>query len=447
MKKSLYLFSMMLSFAALTSCSSDDEPQVISPVEEEEPSNGEETPPNEEEENQEEEKTRTISLTDAQKSAVERNNDFAFNLYRTILQSEEFKGKSNVVSPLSLTFALGMLNAGATGQTQSEIVKLLGFDGSDSQAVNDLCSLLIQGAPTVDDAVVLKLANLVATDKTVQLEPQFQQDVADYYDGEAASFDFSSHEAVDYVNDWCKEKTEGLIPSLIDRLDGMIGVFLNAVYFKASWTVPFDPEETAEGEFTTPDGSKQMLQMMHRDSALFYLNGELYKTLGLNYGGGENWMMYVLLPNEGHSVEEVVGSLNSQSWSQQTELIPFFVEYPLSSLEVDVLLPRFKTQSSLHLEKTIADMGAPSMFLPRQELTGISSNYKDLLVNMILQKACIEVSEEGTEGAAATVGGWAGADGEYKHYVPEFHATRPFVYLIQEISSGAIFFIGTYLGE
>ena len=88
------------------------------------------------------------------------------------------------------------------------------------------------------------------------------------------------------------------------------------------------------------------------------------------------------------------------------------------------------------------------MFLPRQKVTGISSNFKDLFVSMVLQKACIEVSEEGTEGAAATVIGWAMANGNDTGTTsfPEFHATRPFVYLIQEMSSGAIFFIGTYYG-
>ena len=98
-------------------------------------------------------------------------------------------------------------------------------------------------------------------------------------------------------------------------------------------------------------------------------------------------------------------------------------------------------------------MGAPTMFTPDlAEFPNICSNFKqDLYVGLMKQKAAIEVDEEGTKASAVTV-----AEIEKTAYGPwdiekpmniDFHANRPFVYVIQEASSGVIFFLGTYRGE
>lgn len=156
---------------------------------------------------------RSISLTDSQKEAVIRNNDFTFNFYRALSKTDGLKGKSNVVSPLSLTYVLGMLNAGATGQTSSEILKLLGYEDNDGQSLNELCKELIDNAPNVDESVKLRLADLVATasNRSITLTDDFSKTVKNYYDGETTSLDFTSQSAVDFINGWCSEKTEGMI--------------------------------------------------------------------------------------------------------------------------------------------------------------------------------------------------------------------------------------------
>lgn len=434
MKKSNLLWmSVLLCLFPLCGCNSDDEPQKDIPVEEENPLNGEEN-------------TRTISLTDAQKDAVASNNDFAFSLIRTLSRTDELKGHSFVVSPLSLTYVLGMLNAGAMGQTSREILELLGFSKDGTETVNELCKQLIDKAPIVDKSVMLHLANLIAADKSVQLEDQYLQDAKRYYDSEVASLDFLSVDAVSYINDWSKRKTEGIIPNITDRLEGVLAL-LNAVYFKASWYGAFDKAETRDSTFTLLDGSQKTLPLMHRKDALFFMSNDLYKTIGLTYGSGRNWTMYVLLPYEGRTPDDVLGSLNSKSWADKLTEASLMMELQKSA-EVDVLLPRFKTNSEICFNSVVTEMGAPSIFLPKGELTGISSNYKDLCVNLVKQKASIEVSEEGTKAAATTVIRWSSSPGdESLPSVPEFHATRPFVYLIQEVSSGAIFFIGAYYGD
>ena len=396
-----YAMSVILSAMMLTGCSNDEE--IVKEPENANLPDEENEPIKEEQENA----VRSIHLTDAQKQAVSRNNDFAFNFYRAVSQTEELKNKSNVVSPLSLTYVLGMLNAGATGQTGSEILKLLGFGEGDSQTVNELCKELIDNAPGVDNAVTLRLANLVVTasNHSFTLADDYSQTVKDYYDCEATSLDFNSQIAVDYINGWCKEKTEGMIPSIVSKkeIESAVLALLNAVYFKAPWTNPFNKEETRDMSFTRENGEKQNLPMMHRDNALFYAPGDIFKTLGLSYGSGKNWTMYILLPNEGKTVNDVLSSLSAKMWAEYTYAASMFSESGLTTM-VDVLLPRFKTENSSNLNDVIAGMGAPSMFLPRQEFSRISPTAKDFFVSLVKQNAAIEVTEEGTEAASFSRG-------------------------------------------
>ena len=181
--------------------------------------------------------SRTIILTDAQKVAVSKNNDFAFNFYRQLIQQQELnlKEKSNIVSPLSVTYAMGMVNDGARGKTAEEITKMLGFDDGSAQDINELCKQLIDNAPFVDEQVTLKLADCIITNLGIDLSEQYQKDMTDYYQAETFSKDFSQKSTVDFINDWCDKHTEGMIKKIIDQLDPMAQmVLMNAIYFKAA---------------------------------------------------------------------------------------------------------------------------------------------------------------------------------------------------------------------
>ena len=455
MRKSYY-YVVLAAFMTMSfsGCSSDEvtveEAEVVRPddnknAQDEGESNGDMSDPN-----TGSVVVRSISLTDSQKEAVTRNNDFTFNFYRALSKTDGLKGKSNVVSPLSLTYVLGMLNAGATGQTSSEILNLLGYGDNDSQALNDLCKELIDNAPIVDESVKLRLADLVATasNQSITLADDYSKTVKDYYDGEAVSLDFTSQAAVDFINGWCSEKTEGMIPSIVskDNLAASLLVLLNTVYFNAPWTHPFDEAETIEMNFTREDGVKVTLPMMHREDAVYLGYEEACQVLGLSYGEGQRWTMYILLPHEGKTVNDVLDGLSTKRLERFAGFTSKYVENGKSTA-VDVLLPRFKSESSNLLNEMIAGMGAPSMFKPMNEFTGMSPQAKDLFVGIIKQNAAIEVSEAGTEAAAATVVAMLTSDGIHTGSVPTFHANHPFVYLIQEASSGAVFFIGTYQGE
>lgn len=379
-------------------------------------------------------KTQYIELTQEQKALVAKSNDFSFNLYRAIHAADN--QKSNITSPLSVAYVLGMLNDGAAGNTAKEISQVLGF-GATKQTINEYCKALIDQAPIADPSVILQIANIIAANQDVTLEKDFKNDMQNYYSAEVASLDFSKQSSVDYLNSWCKEKSGGMIPSIIDALSPEdLLVLMNAVYFKATWTEKFDEKETQEGVFTKADGSTIKLPMMHRNAQIRYCTNDVYTGIWLPFGSGDRWSMKVLLPEEGKTIDDIVRSLTGESWENN------YWQHAI----VDIKMPRFSTKSDIMLNDMVSKLGAPSIFDPQKaDFSLISKNQKQFYVSQMKQKAAIEVNEEGTKTTAVTVSMMTGSN--IVNGKGEFHANRPFVYVIQEWSSGAIFFIGTFQGN
>ena len=379
-------------------------------------------------------KTQYIELTQEQKALVAKSNDFSFNLYRAIHAADH--QKSNITSPLSVAYVLGMLNDGANGNTAKEISQVLGF-GATKQAINEYCKALIDQAPIADPSVILQIANIVAANQDVTLEKDFKNDMQNYYSAEVASLDFSKQSSVDYLNTWCKEKSGGMIPSIIDALSPEdLLVLMNAVYFKATWTEKFDEKETQEEVFTKADGSTIKLPMMHRNAQIRYCTNEVYTGIWLPFGSGDRWSMKVLLPEEGKTIDDIVKSLTGESWENN------YWQHAI----VDIKMPRFSTKSDIMLNDMVSKLGAPSIFDPQKaDFSLISKNQKQFYVSQMKQKAAIEVNEEGTKTTAVTVAMMKGSN--IINGKGEFHANRPCMYVIQEWSSGAIFFIGTFQGN
>ena len=379
--------------------------------------------------------TRAIELTQDQIAFVEKNNDFSFNLYRAINEADN--KNSNITSPLSVTYVLGMLNDGAAGQTAKELTQVLGFGDNNKQAINEYCKSLIEQAPVADPSVALKIANIVAANQDMTLMDAFCKDMQDYYSAEVASLDFSKSSSVDYLNTWCKEKSGGMIPSIIESLNSQdLLVLMNAVYFNATWTEKFDEKDTKQEAFTMADGSKTTLPMMQRKAKIQYNESDLFTAIGLPFGSGDKWSMRILLPKEGKTTSDVINSLNSDFWKKA-----FW-----QTAQVDVKIPRFTTRSDIALNSMVAKLGAPSIFNSGvADFSLISKNQKGLFVSLLKQKAAIEVTEEGTKTTAVTAAMMCGFNAVADK--GNFYANRPFVYIIQEASSGAIFFIGSFQGN
>jgi serpin B len=304
---------------------------------------------------------------------------------------------------------------------------------------------MIDEAPRVDPKVTVKIANCIDINsaRDISLFPQYEADMLKYYNAQVDALDFTNNSNVDIINDWCNTHTNGMIPKILDRLDpGAAMCLLNAVYFKASWTNEFDPKNTRDKIFTKQDGTMLEHKMMHVSiKGVAYGSNNLCKMLSLPYGNG-NYSMIVLLPHEGKTIGDIIQSLSAQQLEQQRT-------QEMTIHNVDILMPRFTTESEIQLEQVLSSMGMPLAFHPLAAQFSKMIKGEELWVSMMMQKAKIEVNEKGTKASAVTIakGVTKSLSGDNRPRHVEFHATRPFVYYIVDNSSGTIYFMGTYCGE
>lgn len=402
-----------------------------------------------------------VKLTAEQTLFVNDNNKFTMNFLKTVNEADR-SGKSFIYSPLSITYVLGMVNDAATGLTEKELEETLGFHQGGIQAVNDYCKKLIDGLPKVDDKVTLNIANAIFLNKDFTLKPQFEQDMQTYYDAKAEALDFSASNTLDHINGWCKEKTNGMIPSILDDIDPlMVSYLLNAIYFKADWTSKFDPKNTKNETFTTENGNISTdIPMMHQNVLIQYINNSMFSAIKIPYGNGL-WNMMVMLPEKGFTTDHIINHLAALglngvegAFCEIEDGIATMSVKSFSPHEVDLKLPRYETSSDTDdiedgLIGLMQKMGINRAFDER--LAEIPNMCElPVYIDMMRQKAKIKVSEEGSEAAAVTVAGVANYSmGSEPIEYPKatFHANRPFVYVIREQSSGVILFVGKFTGE
>jgi serpin B len=397
-----------------------------------------------------------IQLTEAQIQFANDNNQFTLNFLKTVNEVDQ-SGKSFIYSPLSITYVLGMINDAAVGETEKELEQTLGFHEGGIQAVNDYCKKLIDGLPKVDEKVTLDIANAIFLNKDFTLKPQFEQDMLAYYDAKAEALDFSASSTLDHINGWCKEKTNDMIPTILDEVDpSMVSYLLNAIYFKADWASKFDQKNTKEETFTTESG-KTKLPLMHQNVLIQYAKNGVFSSVRIPYGNGE-WSMIVMLPENGKTTDDIISHLASYGLTMYGfcgTMGDTFQPY-----EVDLKLPRYETSSDTSNLDTKEPDKKEGLIGIMQKM-GINRAFIDGLaeipnmcevpvyIDMMRQKAKIKVNEEGSEAAAVTVAGMkyeSMAHEPIEYPKATFHAKRPFVYVIREASSGVILFVGKFTG-
>ena len=431
MKKNLMWVAVALMTAMITTgCSkSDDEatteelkmPEVIMP---DEPLSNENND------------LKQISLTRAEQLLVKGSNEFAFNLFRKVISQ-----KSEIVSPISVTYALGMLNNGAAGETQAEINKVLGFGDTGADGINDFCRKMLTEAPNLDKLTKVMIANTIYMNKGYQLKSDFITKANTFYDAEPETRDFNDGKTRDVINKWGNDHTEGMIPEVLkeDEFDpSAVSYLLNAIYFKGAWSEKFDKGNTKDETFTTETGEKKQVPMMHQEHVFNYTEDETCQALSLPYGNNA-YCMTILLPKEGKTINDVAQTLTAETWKKK--------KLRMHGFNVDVKLPRFESKSDLGLIEIMSALGMPTAFTQAADFSNFCN--APTHIGLMKQVAKIKLNEEGTEAAAITVImmdlSASGRPSEPQRV--NFHATRPFLYVISEQSTGAIFFIGQYMGD
>ena len=391
---------------------------------------------------------KPIALTPSQRIFVKDNNKFTLNFLKTIHEASA-KGKDFIYSPLSITYVLGMVNDAAEGATRQELEQTLGFHEGGIQAVNEYCKKLIDGLPKVDENVQLNIANTIFVNNRFTLKKNYQDDMQTYYDAKAEALDFSSPNTVNHINDWCNEKTQGMIPSIIENVDPEDVLYLlNAIYFKADWTSKFDPQNTKEEAFYSENPAKVLntRPMMHQNVLIRYMKNDVFSSVKIPYSN-TNWNMTIFLPEEGKTTENVV------NWLAENGLPDIDNYFGIGETrEVDLKIPRYGSKSDTNdieggLKGLLKKMGIERVFdKERAEIPNMCEGKGRLYIQEIRQKAAIEVNEKGSEAAAVTIGKVdttaMGQEPTFEKAV--FHANRPFIYVISESSTNVILFVGKY---
>lgn len=263
MNKKVFSAAILASAAmAMTSCSSSKNAQNENATKAEKITEAEAARPSADEEMDE----SYLILSEAQQNIVKKNNDFAFKLYQQISGMD-----SEVVSPMSIAYLMGMLANGADGKTQQEILKAIGCEGVSVKELNDCYKALMLSAGKLDKQTTVNIANFIAINKNFRLNSDFAHTVADSYQAGVESMDFTNSKSATRINDWCKKQTKGMIPSIIDQVDpAAVSYLLNAIYFNGIWQEKFDAKNTRLENFSGYTRDIKKVNMMHQNKKFAY---------------------------------------------------------------------------------------------------------------------------------------------------------------------------------
>lgn len=367
------------------------------------------------------------------------NNDFGWDLLHQ-LQAES---GNLFYSPFSISSALAMTWAGARGDTETQMAQTMHYSLDQAgfhPAFNGLMLALDSRAKAEgiepDKAFKLHLANALWGQQGFSFVSSFLDTLALNYGAGMYLVDFQKDPegARQDINTWVSKETEQKIKDIVPQ--GVIDpstrlVLANAIYFKADWANEFNKDDTADQEFHLADGTTVNVPTMFQNGSFRFATGNSLMAIELPYAGND-LSMVILLPNEGQ-LETVQAGLDSSS----LDTLLNAMEYQ----NVDLYLPKFKYEYSLSLADTLARMGMTDAFDPSKADFSGMDGARDLYIGDVLHKAFVAVDEAGTEAAAATV-----VIMKLTAMLPEsaieFRVNRPFLFVIRDIPTGTILFVG-----
>jgi len=377
-------------------------------------------------------------------AVVDGNNTFAFDAYQQI------KGDENVFfSPYSISLALAMTYAGARGDTAQQMANTLHYTLPQEllhPAFNSLdieLSQRGQGAQGKDDkGFRLNIVNAIWGQNGFTFLQDFLDTLAENYGAGIRTLDFMNAPEPSRVtiNDWVSDQTEDRIKDLIPpgAIDAMTRLVLtNTIYFNAAWQFPFEKDATTDGTFHLVSGDEVAVPMMHKTKSFAYTEGKDYQAVELPYDGQE-LSMVILLPQS--------GQFTTFEKSLDAGKVAGIIQ-GLDSRQVELTMPKYEFTSDFSLKKALSAMGMPVAFIPptgtcsdeSANFSGMDGNC-DLSISDVIHKAFVSVDEAGTEAAASTA--VVMVTTSLPLNVADMTIDRPFIFLIRDIQTGTILFIG-----
>lgn len=366
---------------------------------------------------------------------VEGNNCFALDLYAKL----RVKKGNLFVSPYSISTALAMTYAGAAGDTEIQMAKVLQFELPQDRlhrAMGSLVSDLNKAGEKGDFQLVV--ANALWAQKDYVFLKEYLDLVQTSYTAGLNHVDYAkdTEKARQTINAWVEDKTNDKIkelikPNILDTLTRL--VLTNAIYFKGAWVSPFDKGRTRDDPFTLIDGEKIDVPMMHQTESFKYMEDERLQALELDYHG-RRVSMVILLPKQPDGLPALEKAINAKTLKSRLS--------KLRRQRAIVAVPKFKLSYDLELSGTLVAMGMPDAFDDVKADFSKMNGRKDLYISKVIHQAFVDVNEEGTEAAAATAVAMSVGGVMMPEQEKRFVADHPFMFLIRDVRTGSILFMG-----
>lgn len=380
-------------------------------------------------------KTGSVELPPAQRTADMETAYAGFAL--DLLRAGREEGENTLMSPLSVTLALGMTSAGAAGDTAEQFAALF---GADRDAVSAYCRALMEEYSNLGGSTEANLVNSLWCDPELELKDSFIHTCQDYFDAQLFHADLQSAETVKAVNDWVSEATKGLIPSVVDDFDQEAALALiNAVYLKNRFQRPFEtPMWEWTMDFHNADGTVSQPQgMSNGERTELYLSHADGQGVVMPYDDGKLGLL-LMLPNEGMTLTEYLSGWDGETVSGLLE--------GQTEARVALQVPKFKAEWSGELKTPLSALGLVDAFDPEKaDFTpmGACADGRPLFMGSVIHKTAFEVNEKGTEAAAVTAVVMEANSAMPPDDLIILRFDRPFVYGIVDLERGTPLFLGT----
>lgn len=366
----------------------------------------------------------TISEIDSNEQILE--SDFSLKFLK--LENEK---QNMVYSPLSIKYALNMLNEGAVGNTKTQIENVIG-------------DLNLIKYNTIDE--VLSLANSVYIRDTFAeyVKENYRRTITEKYNAEVNYDSFSN---ATNINKWIEDKTLGIIKNMLDDetvqdpTNNMI--LINALAIDMGWENPFDTSDTYGEDFYLEDGNAMTATMMNKetmgDDVSYYKDNDITAlTMNLQEYDNMQFEFVTIMPEE--NLSDYIETLTIEDVNTILEDTTLASDTPYG---VDISIPKFSFDYNLQLKQDLMDLGMTDAF--DENLADFSNMTSErLYVGDALHKADIDFSEEGIRAAAVTVLTMRTTAMLPDDDQPEeIKIDKPFLYFIRDKQTNEIWFVGT----
>lgn len=370
-----------------------------------------------------------LQKTDTALENVTAVTDFGIRLLKESLKD----GENTLISPLSISYALGMTANGAKGNTLSQFEEAFGLPVS---ALND-CLYAYRTSLPETESCRFDIANSIwfrDDSDRLTVEQNFLQTNADYYAADLfkAPFDNST---LKEINDWVKKNTNEMIPEILDEIPSdAIMYLINAIAFEAEWEEIYRINDVYQGVFTKEDGSTNNVEFMHSHESRYIEDDS--STGFFKYYKGRNYAFVALLPNEGTSVSDYISSLTGEHVASLLA--------NASYASVNATIPKFTVRCSTDIVNALQAIGITDAFMGQTaDFSGLgTSKNGNIFISRVLHDTFLTVDEKGTKAGAATlVEANDGAAMDTKRVFLD----RPFVYMLIDCEHNVPIFIGTVM--